>query len=114
MQAFSGQADASTAQATKVCKSISFLWRKQRSSFNSSKNNAFDVEKIQATEESMLRGRSANPPLLISLRGWLQTEQIVSFVATWMAGKAFNQNHLQREVQPVPGCHSTEQVSVMT
>lgn len=40
-----------------------------RSSLTVPGNNAFDVEKIQATEESMHHGRSSNPPLLISLRG---------------------------------------------
>lgn len=37
----------------------------------------------------------------------------MSFVATWMADLACNQYHLRREVQPVPGCPSVEQVTLM-
>lgn len=77
------------------------------------RDNGFDVQKIQAAEESMHQGRSSNPPLLISLTGWLEAEQIVPFVASWMSGKAYNQDHLQRKVQVVPRCPSTEQVTVM-
>lgn len=52
--------------------------------------------------------------LLISLWGWLSAEPMRSFVATWMVDLACNQYHLKGGgVQPVPGCPSMEQVTLM-